>query len=627
MKIIFAKIQKNKCLSSMWISFTEDFQVKETQKTLSITYQKKTDMSLYSPISSILGIIGENGSGKSSIIENICSDLLLDSSEIYSDNVYIFWDEMKKEITLLNCNKGVKCLGFSAEIVRLPQLPVGGLSLNVFYYSPIYSPHQSESFLSKEFKTNGKNLGNNYLYRGTLGKSKQTDIKTQFKFLRENRNSDLSSGFPKYFELACEKLSLRNFDNILVDSILDVFENNRNNKFEKLFYKFTKEYGSLRLRFFRDLNRFDKDYRSREDFVREYSNKAISRHIDHEPQNVSDFLMLQVYKTFFQALKRASVLEKALLIAVLFSSDRRTFYMELNKLMIFSGRSENFISLEEQGFSFKKFERSVVKIQTKFNNVEKVLTILRKNSSFDYGMPRKFYPEEEEELFIFQNTIFEKYNLETLGFSMGWQGVSSGQIAKLTLFSRLYSAFSSNIKGTSFMIILDEPDIYLHPEWQRTFLKDLRDFLRKIESKSSKEMSFQLLLTSHSPLLIGDLKKDSVKVLKRSNRGSTLEDVCDLTFGSNIHTSYAITFSLDSTKGAIFDEAINSIYRLIEVGDEISLSTLESSIELLKETGDELIRESFLDRIKEIKIKDEKQNKIKNLKVEIAKLESGNDNN
>ena len=50
----------------------------------------------------------------------------------------------------------------------------------------------------------------------------------------------------------------------------------------------------------------------------------------------------------------------------------------------------------------------------------------------------------------------------------------------------------------------------MHPEWQRTFLKDLISFV----NKTFQSNRIQIVLTSHSPFLISDLPKESVILLE-----------------------------------------------------------------------------------------------------------------
>ena len=75
--------------------------------------------------------------------------------------------------------------------------------------------------------------------------------------------------------------------------------------------------------------------------------------------------------------------------------------------------------------------------------------------------------------------------------------LSSGQKAMLDMFSRFYSiAMKINKLGDkNILILIDEGELYLHPQWQKSLLKDLLDFFKMIYDKD-----IQVILTSNSPL-------------------------------------------------------------------------------------------------------------------------------
>lgn len=84
-------------------------------------------------------------------------------------------------------------------------------------------------------------------------------------------------------------------------------------------------------------------------------------------------------------------------------------------------------------------------------------------------------------------------------FSYGWNGFSTGELAKMNIFSTIYNYLNRNVSVTN-LFIIDEVDLYLHPEWQRTFISEFISFLQNETDVST----IQLLITTHSPLVIGD---------------------------------------------------------------------------------------------------------------------------
>ncbi|MDI5833398.1 AAA family ATPase [Shewanella xiamenensis] len=63
--------------------------------------------------------------------------------------------------------------------------------------------------------------------------------------------------------------------------------------------------------------------------------------------------------------------------------------------------------------------------------------------------------------------------------------------------------------GKDSLFLLDEPDTHLNPSWAVKYLKFLRDFVPNHETS-------HLLMVTHHPLAIAELKKEQVQVMKRN---------------------------------------------------------------------------------------------------------------
>jgi len=112
----------------------------------------------------------------------------------------------------------------------------------------------------------------------------------------------------------------------------------------------------------------------------------------------------------------------------------------------------------------------------------------------------------------------------------------------------------------SILIVLDEPDISLHPSWQKKYLNQIIYFL----SQTNKEI--QLLISSHSPFLLSDIPKQNIIFLDKDENGNC--KVVDglhgkqETFGQNIHTLLSNSFFMeDGLMGEFAKRKINEIIR------------------------------------------------------------------
>ena len=138
-------------------------------------------------------------------------------------------------------------------------------------------------------------------------------------------------------------------------------------------------------------------------------------------------------------------------------------------------------------------------------------------------------------------------------FPYGWNGFSTGEFAKLNIFSELYTYIHNekNFGINNHLIVMDEVDLYLHPDWQRTFLSEMLDFI-KLEFPDD---SVQLILSTHSPIIISDfLPEDIVSLEKRNGHSEVVES---FGFGSHITDLYVDGMHLKSTFGEHSKKAIN----------------------------------------------------------------------
>lgn len=127
-------------------------------------------------------------------------------------------------------------------------------------------------------------------------------------------------------------------------------------------------------------------------------------------------------------------------------------------------------------------------------------------------------------------------------FRYGWEGFSTGELAKLNLFSSIYNLVSKD-KEMSGLIVIDEVDLFLHPEWQRNFISELISFYKEF-----KHAKLQFLITTHSPLIIGDLLSDDIISMHIQENGLPVK-IKSFGFGTEITDAYVQGMHIQSTFG------------------------------------------------------------------------------
>jgi predicted ATP-dependent endonuclease of OLD family len=202
-------------------------------------------------------------------------------------------------------------------------------------------------------------------------------------------------------------------------------------------------------------------------------------------------------------------------------------------------------------------------------------------------------------------------------FDFSWEyPLSSGEEYYLEFFSKIYSVIKEKIKNNmNIIILLDEPDLYLHPEWQREFIYDFIKILN--EMLKEKKIFIQIILTSHSPFVISDLPRENVILLKKED-GKTKVETKEMssTFAANIHTLFKNSFFVTSTFGEFAKNKIKDVINHIENGEiEENKEMIDYIISIV---GEPLIKTKLENMSKE--------EKIKELQAEIDRLNNGEKN-
>ncbi|ASK28826.1 hypothetical protein CEY12_01310 [Chryseobacterium sp. T16E-39] len=97
----------------------------------------------------------------------------------------------------------------------------------------------------------------------------------------------------------------------------------------------------------------------------------------------------------------------------------------------------------------------------------------------------------------------------------------------------------------NFNIILDEIELYYHPELQRTFISDLLDYLKKIDYNNLEVLpNLNIIFITHSPFILSDIPAKNILFLKSNENESTAVLENKKSFGANIHELLGDNFFL-----------------------------------------------------------------------------------
>lgn len=112
-------------------------------------------------------------------------------------------------------------------------------------------------------------------------------------------------------------------------------------------------------------------------------------------------------------------------------------------------------------------------------------------------------------------------------------------------------------------IILEEVELYFHPEMQRSYVNYVIDCIEKMELQLIR--SINMIFVTHSPFVLSDIPKNKVLFLEETGKPKVNKEE---TFGSNIHDLLANSFFLGN--GFIGEFAKRKIQSVIdELNDDI----------------------------------------------------------
>ena len=189
--------------------------------------------------------------------------------------------------------------------------------------------------------------------------------------------------------------------------------------------------------------------------------------------------------------------------------------------------------------------------------------------------------------------------------------LSTGESLLLKLFTDLYHMKRSNKKagryfytysnsvndGDNILLIFDEAELSMHPRWQREYLKWILDFCNSFFDKQQ----VQIIVTTHSPILLSDFPSKNVLYLAKDRIGRTIVKYDYMkTFGNNIHTIYLNSFFLEEQGviGAFAEKKINDIAdklfdcRKNRRQSNLNLPQIEKEIELI---GEGVVKDKLLE--------------------------------
>ncbi|GMQ59808.1 hypothetical protein AN1V17_42080 [Vallitalea sediminicola] len=499
-------------------------------------------------ISSVTGIVGENGAGKSFLLRMIGK--LMDG-ELYDDSLksgVLMIIKCSNKIKVYNNGKGefknnkLDLENENIVVMDKSELIRMKVKNKVIHYSPSFNT-DCELIIDKEL------CGNQIV-----------------KFI-----NDTHSGPDEYYD---ELYNYDIVDDISTDNLLR----------EKYLYKLTDKLGLYKQETYQSLDNDDKCKIA--DFV---LNKKIDFNTDKfkKPTKmvfkvINSLTIFDDQKFYLDYIKVKKVLNVNQLVSL--SYILRVF------MKFFKDNDRNIQNIEYLINTFNQTKKITDKItllygcelkdevndqlNAKKNNVtvflnkhQKIIQILNLLKDIKFEPNNKIIPKAyiKNKNIITRIKKFLDLPLFKESIQIQWMNednMSSGEYSALTMYSRISYSLKELTEQDNIIILLDEPDLYYHPSWKRHFINDFIQFIKAITKADFDYLStIQIIVTTNEPYIISDLLKEDIIFL--INRNGQCE-VCDndnfkQTFGTNIHTLLGSSFFMNnSTVGEFAKNKINN---------------------------------------------------------------------
>lgn len=189
-----------------------------------------------------------------------------------------------------------------------------------------------------------------------------------------------------------------------------------------------------------------------------------------------------------------------------------------------------------------------------FNALEKIISrpMVKKQSMrevFLNFLTAIFVPEIIDSLFVSETIEGQLvYSVNNEFTDSLLRTLSSGQLHEFLLISSI----CANIHLSS-LIVIDEPEVHLHPRYIVRFMSILGNILQKFESYA--------IIATHSPLIIREIPRDSVYIVSDVNGEVSGERIPLIgtanfnTFGEDVSKLYFEIFNYDERESVFFEEA------------------------------------------------------------------------
>lgn len=142
------------------------------------------------------------------------------------------------------------------------------------------------------------------------------------------------------------------------------------------------------------------------------------------------------------------------------------------------------------------------------------------------------------------------------------------------------------------IILIDEPELSLHPEWQQKIL----DFYKNIGNNN------QIIIATHSPHIVSSCRKEEIRVLNKEDGIVKVQENIEETYGWTVEQLLLSVFQLDSIRNPEVQKNLDRFKALyvnnsnLDNNDRLEMNTLKKELEKYLDPEDPSLSLVNLDR-------------------------------
>lgn len=166
---------------------------------------------------------------------------------------------------------------------------------------------------------------------------------------------------------------------------------------------------------------------------------------------------------------------------------------------------------------------------------------------------------EEKKLFEILNIMLADSLLDNISFSLikitevkqqVFNILSEGEQQALII-----KGLTEFLSGRNTLFLFDEPDTYLHPEWQRQFIPEIQT---TVDNALDSENYY--LIATHSPNIVSGIEKDSLFVLEHGD----VKEIPFNSYGKNVESLLIDFFNVEGVRNKYVESLLTEVQNMVK---------------------------------------------------------------